>query len=522
MKKPLRTVQSPPPPLGGDITAETLRVGLYIRVSTDRQVNEGDSLEEQEKELRKYCDYRNFQIHKLYIERGKSGGNTNRPEYQALIKDIEAQRLNTVVVKKLDRLSRSLLDFESLMVTLQNHNVDFISLREQFDTTNAMGKAMLRMALVFAQLEREQTSERITDVMTHRASMGHYNGGPVPYGYHVLNKELLPNKREQAVVELIFSKFMEIRSMASVARFLNDARIHNRKDQPWVDTQIQSMLENPVYIGQVRWKYETYPGMHVPLVGKTLFEEVQVIFANTQFKQKTSRTTALFQKILFCGECQCVMTTSFSYNRTKTRYRYYRCVSTTKAEVATSSCSLKYRAQSTLEAQFFKSLHELCHPTKLKPIEAKIITHNLKIEAKTQIIQTKANGCDSQLADIKVQRSKYLDALIINDFLSEERQLIRSQIQTLETESRQLQSQLSHFRLEISHLEDGKVQFDQFKAQIIQLLDLHQQQDIVQLQHYLPKRIDTITLFPDQWTIQFQSLPWPIDLPIFPNPRNSQ
>lgn len=138
------------------MTQETFVVDLYIRVSTDRQAKEGDSLEEQESELKKFCDYRNFKIHKVFIERGKSGGNTNRPEYKKLVKDIEAGKINAVVVKKLDRLSRSLLDFEQLMTKLQDNEVEFISLRENFDTTTAMGKAMLRVALVFAQLEREQ------------------------------------------------------------------------------------------------------------------------------------------------------------------------------------------------------------------------------------------------------------------------------------------------------------------------------------------------------------------------------
>jgi len=147
------------------MTKDKFVVDLYIRVSTDRQAKEGDSLEEQECELKKFCDYRNFQIHKIYIERGKSGGNTNRPEYKRLVKDIEAGKIDAVVVKKLDRLSRSLLDFEQLMVMMQSNNVEFISLRENFDTTMAMGKAMLRVALVFAQLEREQTAERIKDVL---------------------------------------------------------------------------------------------------------------------------------------------------------------------------------------------------------------------------------------------------------------------------------------------------------------------------------------------------------------------
>lgn len=127
-------------------------VDLYIRVSTDRQVREGDSLEEQESELKKFCEFRGFHIHQIYIEKGKSGGNTNRPEYQKLIKDIEFRKVNAVVVKKLDRLSRSLLDFENLMTMMQSNEVEFISIKESFDTTTAMGKAMLRVALVFAQL----------------------------------------------------------------------------------------------------------------------------------------------------------------------------------------------------------------------------------------------------------------------------------------------------------------------------------------------------------------------------------
>jgi len=185
-------------PKGKSMTEKTFIVNLYIRVSTDRQAKEGDSLEEQESELRKFCDYRNYQIHKVFIERGKSGGNTNRPEYQKLVKDIENGKINAVVVKKLDRLSRSLLDFEQLMTKLQEKEVEFISLRENFDTTTVMGKAMLRVALVFAQLEREQTAERIKDVFAWRAEQGFYNGGTRPFGYDSVSSELChTNKNEK-------------------------------------------------------------------------------------------------------------------------------------------------------------------------------------------------------------------------------------------------------------------------------------------------------------------------------------
>ncbi|NBV42539.1 hypothetical protein EBR96_07210 [bacterium] len=493
---------------------QSLTVGLYLRVSTDRQANEGDSLEEQENELRKYCDYRNFQIHKLYIERGKSGGNTNRPEYQTLIRDIQSGKINAVIVKKLDRLSRSLMDFEQLMVLFQTHFVDFISLREQFDTTTAMGKAMLRIALVFAQLEREQTSERITDVMAYRASLGHYNGGRVPFGYHVMNKELVPNKKEQAVVQLIFSKFLETRSLSAVARFLNDSRIRNGKDQPWQDTFIQIILQNPVYIGQIKWKDAVYPGMHLPLVTNAAFDEVQAIFANSLVAKKRKKGGFLLQKRLICGNCQCPITTSFAYNRSKTRYQYYRCTSTMKAEIKTTTCTLKYIPKDELESQLFQSLHALIQREKMKPLQDKIMAHNQEIDHKTIELQTQIEKEEAQLSLIKSRRSGYLDALIANDFLSEERQLIRSQIQALEAEERQLQSRINHFRLELNQQEETRVHFDRFKAQLIHLLELFQQQEAAKLQRYLPQILLSVTCYSTQWTIQFASLPWPIEIPI--------
>ena len=119
-------------------------------------------------------------------------------------------------------------DFEDFMVIAQEHEVEFISLKENFDTTNAMGKAMLRVALVFAQLEREQVSERVSDVMVYRAEQGLHNGGVPPYGYDVINKELIPHKKEKKTVEFVFNHFIETKSTAAVAKELNSMGIKNR------------------------------------------------------------------------------------------------------------------------------------------------------------------------------------------------------------------------------------------------------------------------------------------------------
>jgi DNA invertase Pin-like site-specific DNA recombinase len=206
------------------------KVSQYIRVSTGRQAREGDSLEEQENELKKYCEYKNYLVHKVHIERGRSAKDTNRPEYQKLLQDIKDRKIKAVLVKKLDRLSRSLLDFEEFMKIAQENYVEFISLKENFDTTTAMGKAMLRVALVFAQLEREQTSERVSDIMIYRAEQGLYNGGGIPYGYDVINKELVPHKQEKKALELIFNKFLETKSTSAVTKELNLMGIRKRKN----------------------------------------------------------------------------------------------------------------------------------------------------------------------------------------------------------------------------------------------------------------------------------------------------
>ena len=280
------------PPPGGPQDAQYFLVGLYVRVSTQYQVD-GDSLEEQENELRKFCDYRNFRIHKLYIEEGKSGGTTKRPEYQKLIRDIEQKKIHAVVVKKLDRLSRSLLDFEQLMLLMQHHNVEFMSLRENFDTTTAMGKAMLRMALVFAQLEREQTSERVLDVMTYRASLGHYNGGLVPFGYVCTNKLLEISTSQKPTVELIFSMFLKSFSIATVSNYLNDAKIPTPIGIPWTDSRIERILKNPTYKGYICWKGVLYPAQHQPIIAPSMWDTVQHIFESKRVHNARSKTHAL-------------------------------------------------------------------------------------------------------------------------------------------------------------------------------------------------------------------------------------
>jgi len=146
-----------------------MKAGLYIRVSTDMQARDGESLAEQEVSTQGYCNFRNIPVVTVYREEGKSAKNTNRPQFKKMIRDCELGKIDTIVVKKIDRLSRSLMDFEKTISFFEEHNTNLISIQENFDTSSAIGRAVIRIIVTFAQLEREQTSERTIDVLKYRA-----------------------------------------------------------------------------------------------------------------------------------------------------------------------------------------------------------------------------------------------------------------------------------------------------------------------------------------------------------------
>jgi len=509
MRTTRKTAPSPPPPLGGELKEAPFRVGLYLRVSTDRQATEGDSLEEQETELRKYCDYRRFAIHKLYIERGKSGGNTNRPEYQALIKDIEAGRLNAIVVKKLDRLSRSLMDFEQLMAILQTHTVDFISLREQFDTTTAMGKAMLRVALVFAQLEREQTSERITDVMTYRASMGLHNGGYTPFGYTCVNNEWVIFAKEKEIVELIFSRFRTARSTLDVAKHLNSTRISARRGRLWDCRMVLKILNNPSYLGHRKWKNQLFQNTHAPIISEKQFEETQALLRRGS---KPTNRNAPFQKLLICGDCLAPMSPSYSLNHAKIRFEYYRCTRQGSHGIKPKTpCTIKQINFKVIQQRILTAFDQLSTTATFKPLETKIIRHNQELATQQDLIHSQISLLKQKLSMSKEQQDKYLDSLITGKFTAKERLRINEKLEALDLEEKQLKDQLSHQEFAIYHIDDQKLDLTPIK-QAIATLQGAIPDDSNTFREILFTHIKDITVYKTSLTMNVHFLPWPIDI----------
>jgi site-specific DNA recombinase len=487
----------------------TFAVGLYIRVSTDRQAKEGDSLEEQESELKKFCDFRGFQIHQIYIERGKSGGNTNRPEYQKLAKDIEAKKINAIIVKKLDRLSRSLLDFEQLMTRLQANEVEFISLRESFDTTTAMGKAMLRVALVFAQLEREQTAERITDVMQYRASLGLHNGGHPPFGYVCVNKEWVIFQKEKEIVELIFSRFRELKSTLLVATTLNDIGLKARRGKLWDCRQILKILQSPTYLGHRKWKDQVFKNTHPPIIAEKYFQEVGAILKKRL--HKFNSLNAPFQKLLTCGDCSSVMTPCYSLNHAKNKFYYYRCSRTGQSGVKfKKACSLKQVSFKGITDRILEAISQFTGSTYLNSIESKVSQHNREIEDDQSIIRTQIQTLEGKEIVLKEHQNKFLDSLILGNFSAKERHRINAKLEELDLELKQVNTQLQHHEFTLNQKESEKLSLAQIKHALMTLQDLNFE-DSSKFRIGLNEAIKNIVVYKNRLKFSFRFLPWEID-----------
>ena len=210
---------------------KTAKCAIYIRVSTPRQADIDDgSLDTQEARLKGYIDYENrhndkeWEIVDIYREEGRSAKNLKRPEFQRMMDDIDRGKINTVVIWKIDRLTRSIKDFSFVWETFQNKGIQLISLNEKFDTSVAIGRAMLSIILVFAQLEREQTGERTTVTMQYRAEQGLRNGGRViGYDLDPENKGILKiNKKQAEIVKKTFDLCIKTGSAGQAQRILTE------------------------------------------------------------------------------------------------------------------------------------------------------------------------------------------------------------------------------------------------------------------------------------------------------------
>lgn len=236
---------------------ENGKAALYTRVSTNYQIDK-DSLPHQREELINYAHYvLRIDDYEVFEDAGFSGKNTDRPAFQEMMRRIRQGEFTHLVVDKIDRISRNLLDFAAMYEELKALEVVFVSRNEQFDTSNAMGEAMLKIILVFAELERHVTSERVTAIMIDRAQKGKWNGANVPLGYKWSETEQFPviDENEAKIVKKIFDLYESGESMTRLSIYLNEHKIKTKRNGEWTNATVRQILANPFYKGTLRYNY---------------------------------------------------------------------------------------------------------------------------------------------------------------------------------------------------------------------------------------------------------------------------
>ncbi|MBF0181985.1 MAG: recombinase family protein [Magnetococcales bacterium] len=291
-----------------------------------------------------------FLVPDRYDDGGFTGGNMERPALKRLMADIEAGKVNVVVVYKIDRLTRSLMDFGKLVEVFERHGVTFVSVTQSFNTTTSMGRLTLNILLSFSQFERELSAERIRDKFAASKRKGMWMGGHPPLGYDVKDRKLVVNAAEAETVRWIFQRFAESRSATQIVKELAAKGVAskngNRMDRP----SVYRLLKNQYFIGEIAHKGEVYAGEHEPIIDREIWDQVHAIMAdNNHYNPDRVRvqTPALLKGIIRCRHCDRAMRPTFT-RKVGRLYRYYVCHGADKH--GRETCPLRTVAAGEIEA----------------------------------------------------------------------------------------------------------------------------------------------------------------------------
>jgi len=316
-----------------------LRCAIYTRKSSEEGLEmEFNSLDAQREAGLAYIQSQKSEgwilVGDRYDDGGFSGGSMERPGLQRLLRDVEAGRIDVIVVYKVDRLSRSLGDFARIVEVFDRHNASFVSITQAFNTTTSMGRLTLNILLSFAQFEREVISERIRDKFAASRARGMWMGGTPPLGYDVRDRKLVVNEAEAELVRLVFSRFLRVGSATKLAQELRRAGHttkswttqdgKSRPGKPIDKGAIYKLLNNRVYLGEAVHKGTSYPGEHAAIIDAATWDKVHAILvANRVARANGTRaqTPALLRGLIFAPGGH-AMTPSHT-RKAGRLYRYY-------------------------------------------------------------------------------------------------------------------------------------------------------------------------------------------------------
>jgi DNA invertase Pin-like site-specific DNA recombinase len=340
-----------------------LRCAVYTRKSTEEGLDmEFNSLDAQREACEAFVASQKaegwLRVPDHYDDGGFSGGTLERPALQRLIADIEARRVDVVVVYKIDRLSRSLMDFARLVEVFDRNNVTFVSVTQSFNTTTSMGRLTLNVLLSFAQFEREVIGERIRDKFAASRRKGMWMGGWAPLGYDIRDRKLVVNEAEAATVRSLFQRFLRVGSATKLVVALRSEGMTTKGGKLVDKGYVYRILNNRVCLGEAVHKGTAYPGEHDAIVDRTLWDRVHDILQESprsRARNTRAQTPALLKGLIF-GPTGVAMSPAHTRRNGKL-YRYY--VSTDVLKRDAASCPIRRVPAAEIENAVIDQLRSL-------------------------------------------------------------------------------------------------------------------------------------------------------------------
>ena len=384
-----------------------VRCAIYTRKSTDEGLDmDFNSLDAQRESAESFIAsqrHEGWTVHPArYDDGGYSGGSVDRPALQQLLRDIEAGQIDCLVVYKVDRLSRSLMDFARIIEILERHNVSFVSVTQQFNSTSSMGRLTLNILLSFAQFEREIIAERTRDKMSAARRKGKWVGGMLVLGYDVApkTKRLIVNEDEAGQVQSIFRLYIEHRSLLDTATELNrrgwttkrwtTQKGTERGGQSFNKTNLFQLLTNITYTGKILYQGTLYEGEHDAIIDEETWRQAQSIL------QRNGRSggggvrnkhAVLLKGLIYCIPCARAMSHSYTTNGAR-RYRYYVCTHAQKT--GWDNCPSKAVPAGQIEAFVLERIRAIGR-------DPQVVTETLsKIRAQTECCELEQSQITEQ------------------------------------------------------------------------------------------------------------------------------
>lgn len=460
-------------------------VGLYPRVSTEDQSRFGHSLDEQECRMKQLCEFKNYEIFKVYREEGVSAKNTNRPKFQEMIEDVKQGKINKIIIFKLDRLTRSIQDLENICKFLDKYNCGLESISEEINTSSANGKFFVRMITILAQLEIERTSERTKVGLVGAIKQGHISGRQ-PLGYVKKNgsKKIFIDEVQADVVRRIFKLYLDGMSVCSICKLFKEENVLNRR---WPTTTVDKILSNQLYIGNSEYGKRTNNEIQIfknvvpAIIDKTTFDMVQKR-KEKNLKNFKRKATYIFMQKIICPKCNKVMGGTSSTSKNKEKHLYYKC-----------NCCKTRINEKKIEKELMEFLNDMLDffliiDNSFKP------TLNKDVENEIKKYLTMKEDINNKITRIK---TAFIDAIIDANIFQEELNELQRELENVEIKL----NELEETKRNIEYKQDIETIFNikeiekmKMKSEYVKSHNLWKKLDSSQKYYIINKYIDEIKI----------------------------